>query len=248
MERIEKKLRAYARENAVRPDESTIEATLMNAKRSFYEGMEEREISYFEFFYEQVRFIKKKWWLLQFLLLFFLGRILSQEQDMEKIQRILGVCASLFVIMVVPELWKNRSSHSMEIEGASYFSLRQIYAARMLAFTVVDSLLLGMFTVAVSMTTAVSIAEMVIHFFLPMTVTCCICFRTLCGRFAATEYMACFLSLLWSAVWILLILENDIYQAVSVPAWIGILGMALLYLTYVVRKIASEYVNEAEFF
>ncbi|MDE7018996.1 MAG: hypothetical protein K2P65_15750 [Lachnospiraceae bacterium] len=248
LEQLEKRLLAYAKANVIRPDESMIEETLVNAKRSFYEGVAGRKNSYFEFFYEQVRFIEKKWWVLQFLILFFLGWILQQERGAKEIQRILAVCASLFVIMAVPELWKNRSSHSVEIEEASYFSLRQIYAARMLAFAMTDSLLLGAFTAIVSMTTAVSVAEIVIHFFLPMTVTCCICFRTLCGRFAGTEYMACFFSLLWSAVWTLLILNKDIYLTVSVPAWMGILCMAVLYLTYTVRKVIGEYAHETEIF
>mgnify|MGYP006990195710 CR=1 FL=1 len=49
-------------------------------------------------------------------------------------QRILGVVASLFIILIIPELWKNQTYQSMEIEATSYYSLRQIYAARMSLF------------------------------------------------------------------------------------------------------------------
>ena len=128
----------------------------------------------------------------------------------------------------------------MEIEGAAYFSTRQIYAARMLTFAVVDGLLLGGFTAVLSLTVKVMIGEVLIQFFLPMTVTCCICFRTLCSRYFASEYTACFLSLLWTAIWIQVVLNDRIYQAVSVPVWCGICGIAVLYLTYTVKRVIRE--------
>lgn len=36
----------------------------------------------------------------------------------------MGVASSLFVILMIPELWKNRSCGCMEIEAASCYSLR----------------------------------------------------------------------------------------------------------------------------
>lgn len=241
-----KRLKAYAAENLVRPDESKIEETLRAARRCFYEGAEGRTSSFWEFIYEQMGYIRKRWWILQFLALFFASWTLHGNKEPELVQRLLGVSASIFAVMVIPELWKNRSHHSMEIEGASYFSIRQIYAARMMAFMVVDCFFLSIFTCIVSLTTAVSIAEMIVQFFLPMTVTCCICFRTLCSRIHASEYMACFLSLVWTAVWTLLILDDRVYLMISIPVWVGICCAAVLYLTYAVRKVLRECAHESE--
>ena len=56
------------------------------------------------------------------------------EWEAVYIQRSMGVIASLFVILIIPELWKNRTFQCMEIEASSYYSLRQVYAARMLLF------------------------------------------------------------------------------------------------------------------
>ena len=50
----------------------------------------------------------------------------------------MGVVATLFVILIIPELWKNRSCECMEIEATSYYSLKQVYATRMLLFGVTD--------------------------------------------------------------------------------------------------------------
>ena len=221
------------------PDESKIKDIVVSARKSFYEGAERAHVSYFDFIYDQTRYIRKRWWGLQFMLLLFTGWF-AHGADSWGVQRLLGITASLFVIMVIPELWKNRSSDSLEIEGAAYFSIRQIYTARMLTFAVVDALLLGIFTAVLSLTTRVMSGEILIQFFLPMIVTCCICFRTLCSRYAASEYAACFLSLLWTAVWTQIVLNDNIYQAVSVPVWDGICGSAALYLTYIVKRVLRE--------
>ncbi|MCM1087026.1 MAG: hypothetical protein NC419_02640 [Muribaculaceae bacterium] len=249
MQDIEKRLRAYGRDRLDemvsgdgrdRLNESIIQKTVDESIRCFYESAGRKEVSYFEFLYEQMWYIRKKWWILQFVVLFLAGTLLQEMEDVLFVHRALGVLASLFVILAVPELWKSRSSNSIEIEGAAYFSLRQIYAARMLIFGVVDGIFLAFFTGVVSLTTTVGIMEMVVQFFLPMIVTCCICFRTLCGRYCSSEYMACFLSMLWTAVWMLFVLEDKIYLAVSEPVWIGICGAALLYLTYSVNRVMRE--------
>lgn len=237
MKLIEEHLQEYARSNFIRPDESKMRETLQSAKQSFYESAAQKEVSYLEFVYEQSRYIRKRWWMLQFLALFYAGWFLQWEKEPVFKQRLLSASASLFIIMMMPELWKNRSSNSVEIEGAARFSLRQIYTARMLTFTVVDIFFLTVFAGVIAMTTSVSIIDMIVQFFLPMTVTCCICFRTLCSRYASSEYIACFLSMLWSAIWMLLVLNDRIYQAVSIPVWIAVCCAALLYLTYLVKKV-----------
>ncbi len=244
MKSIEEHLQEYAQSNSVRPDESKIQETLQRAKQSFYESAAQKEVSYLEFIYEQTHYIRKKWWILQFFILFYTGWLLQRAKGAAYAQRPLGVSASLFVILLVPELWKNRTSHSVEIEGAACFSLRQIYAARMLAFIVVDSILLGVFAGVVTMTTPVSIKEMILQFFLPMAVTCCICFRGLCSRYAASEYTACLLSMLWSSIWMLLVANERVYLIISGPALIGICGVVVLYLTYLVKKVINGCICE----
>lgn len=240
MESIEKRLRAYGQDDYIKPDKSMVRKTIENARQCFYEEAENTEMSYLDFLYEQIHYIKKRWWVLQFFALFLTGWWIHELEDVMRIQRLMGISASLFVIMVIPEIWKSRSAHSLEIEGVSYFSLRQIYAAKMLIFAVVDSIFLCLFAGAVTMTTAVSIEEIVIQFFLPMIVTCCICLHTLRSRYEESEYMACFLSLLWSSAWVLLTLNDKVYQAISAPVWIGLCGVAFLFLTYSVRRVMKE--------
>ena len=246
MKSIEERLKEYGKIDLCGPDESKIKDTIVISKEKFYEGAEQREPYYFAFLYEQAAFIRKRWWVMQFLILFLTGWSARGSESGYYLQRLLGVSASLFVIMIIPEIWKSHSSHSVEIENAAYFSLRQVYAARMLLFAAVDGIFLTVFAGVLSLTKTVDIVELVIHFFLPMIVTCCICFRTLCSRYIASEYTACILSMLWSAVWILIILNDNIYNAVSRPVWLAVIGIAVLYLTYVVRRVMRKAEEDME--
>ena len=240
MKELDRRLRAYGLSSMPEPDESKIKDTIVNARKSYDEAVEKIQVTYFDFLYDQTRYIRKRWWSLQFFLLFLAGWYVRSVEDVWKIRSMFGIAAPLFVVMVIPELWKNRSANAMEVEGAACFSIRQIYSARLLAFAAVDGVFLSLFTAALSMTGKVIIWEMIVQFFLPMTVTCCICFRGLCGRRAVSEYTACVLSLLWAVVWMLVILNDNVYRTVSVPVWTGICGMAAAYLTYTVKRMLRE--------
>lgn len=237
---LDKRLRAYGRSSISEPNESKVKDTVVSAGKNFYEGMEKSCVSYFDFLFDQTRYIHKRWWILQFFVLVLAGWFAHEVKDVQWIQRMFGITSSLFGIMIIPEFWKNRSSNSMEVESAAYFSVRQIYSARLLAFAVVDGALLGLFATVLTMSGRVIVEEIVIQFFLPMMVTCCICFRCLSSHHMASEYAACFLSLLWTAVWIQIVLNDSVYQAVSAPIWVGVCGMTVIYLTYTVKRVLRE--------
>ena len=91
----------------------------------------------------------------------------------------MGTLAPLFVVLVLPELWKNRANGALEVECTAYYSLRQVYAARLVLFGLADlALLTGFFSVAL-LTGRATWEGLILHFLLPFLVTGCICLRTL---------------------------------------------------------------------
>ncbi|WP_343246294.1 hypothetical protein [Diplocloster hominis] len=244
---VEAKLREYKNNQPDLPiREHEIQRTLLIAEKAFFQSIQERTNSYFDFLFQQAAYLRKRWWVLQFIILVVLWRILYSAGSNYYVQRSMGVLASVFVILVIPELWKNRSSSSAEIEGTAFFSLRQIYSARMLLFGMVDAVLLSAFFGTVYLTVPITIEEILFQFFLPFNVTCCICFRTLCCKRIASEYFAVGLSLLWIAVWILIILKEPVYAALSGPVWAGLTGGSFLYLIYAVLRVLGRCRNDWE--
>lgn len=242
-QKLEQRLYACKARRTVPLEEEEIAKTLSRAKEAFYEGAKEYTMSRMEFLFHQMGYIKKWWWLCQGLVLVVLWRFLYLAGSDIYTRRIMGVLSAVFAILLVPELWKNRSSQSMEIEGTAYFSLRQVYVARMLLFAMADVLMLSVFLGVVSVTVQICIKELLFYFFLPFNVTCCICFRLLYSRWVNSEYLAVALSLLWSVVWGGIVLKEAVYSAVMVPIWWGILLASAAYMLFTVYQMIRKCEN-----
>ena len=233
---FERKLNDYKDTMKLIPDEQRIEETIKMSIDAFCSVEQERLLTYWGFLWGQFKLIRKRWWFFQFLILFGLWVSMPSLQSGQSMQRIMGIMASLFVILIIPELWKNQTYHSMEIEGTSYYSLRQIYAARMLLFGVVDIGLITLFCGCSSVIWNVTFSQLVVQFVLPMVVTACICFRILCSKYPYGEIFAVTMCILWSAVWVLVVLNEMIYALVAFPLWLAILGIALVFLVFTIYR------------
>ena len=216
--------------------EKKLQETIQKSKEVFMESEAENFISRTEFLYQQFKYIHKRWWILQGMILYLLWLILQMTESNFYEQRGMGIAASLFAILLLPELWKNRNVNALEIESVSYYSLRQIYSARIFAFALVDFLLLGAFTLPIVLTGRLLVEEMMIQFFLPFLVTCCICFRVLSSNKTGSQMFAFFLCFFWCAIWTQIVLSEKIYGAVSLPVWLVMTIVAAFYLGYCICK------------
>ena len=45
--------------------------------------------------------------------------------------------------------------------------------------------------------------------------------------------------LAWTAVWVLLILSDQVYRMISLPMWLGMLLLATVYFLYAIRKLQN---------
>lgn len=236
---FERKLNDYKETIKIIPNEQRIEETIRKSIDVFCAVEQERLLSYWSFLWVQFKLIRKRWWIFQFLLLFALWISLPSIQNEQSMQRTMGIIASLFVILIIPELWKNQTYRSMEIEGTSYYSLRQIYAARMLLFGIVDVVLITLFCGLSSVVWNVAFSQLVVQFILPMVITSCICFRILCSKYPYGETFAVMMCILCSAVWVFIVLNEMIYTLIAFPLWFAILGIALVFLMFTVYRTIS---------
>lgn len=239
-------IKIYKQVIQIKPHEEKIQETILKSKNAFLMAEQEKILSYCEFLWIQLKVIKKKWWILQILILSALWLALVSVNDEIYIQRGMGVVATLFVILVIPELWKNRSCSCMEIEAASYYSLKQVYAARMLLFGITDLFLVALFLGMASTRLHFELLELMIHFLFPLCVTACICFGILCSRYFFSETVAIILCILWSTVWLFIVLNESIYPVIAVPVWFGLLGVAILFLIFTIYRILKSCDNYLE--
>lgn len=213
-------------------DEEKIAKTISLSKAAFYRSEAATPLSRFDFLIQQSRYIGKRWWLLQGLLLALVLLLLHASKTPMYLQKCLGVTAPLFVVLALPELWKNRSSGAMEVECAAYYSLRQIYAARLTLFMGVDFLLISLFLLGVSCLGRLTVWEILISFVLPFNVSCCICFSCLYRAKASSQLLSVLLCMVWTFLWSQIVLTEGIYAAVSPLVWVGMLALSSLFLFY----------------
>ena len=74
----------------------------------------------------------------------------------------------------------------------------------------------------------------------PLSITACICFGILCSKYCFSETAAIILCIIWSAVWLFIILNESLYKIVAVPIWFTLLGFAILFLVFAVCRILKS--------
>lgn len=237
---LEEKIGRYREMIQIKPQEDKIQETICRSKNAFFMAEQEKMLFYHEFLWVQLNVIQKRWWILQFLVLMALWAALTSIQDEIYITRSMDVAASLFVILIIPELWKNRSCECMEIEASSYYSLKQVYAARMLLFGMVDIFFITLFLGTVSIGLHFELLELIIQFLFPLCITACICFGILCSKRFFSETVAVILCMAWSAVWLFIVLNESIYIMITIPIWLALLGLAAFFLAFTVYRILKN--------
>lgn len=231
------KIKKYRKSIQVEASEEKIQETIRKSKTAFFMAEQERMLSYHDFLWTQLRVMQKRWWVLQVMILVALWIALSSVQDEVYLKRSMGVVAALFVILIIPELWKNRSCECMEIEAVSYYSLKQVYAARMLLFGVTDIFFITFFLGAASAGLHYAVSDLVVQFLFPLCVTACICFGILCSKHSFSETVAIALCVIWSAAWFFIVLNENLYVMVTVPIWSALLGLAILFIAFAIYRI-----------
>ena len=230
------KIKKYRESIQVEASEEKIQETICKSKNAFFMAEQERMLSYHDFLWTQLRVIQKRWWVLQFMILVALWIALSSIHDEIYLKRSMGVVATLFVILIIPELWKNRSCECMEIEAASYYSLKQVYATRMLLFGITDIFFITVFLEVASAGLHYELSELVVQFLFPLCVTSGICFGILCSKYSFSETVAIILCVIWSAVWLFVVLNEN----VTIPVWLALLGATILFLILTVCRILKN--------
>lgn len=237
MRESEKKLRRGCWKNIpVFCDPEKVRETTAVSRKAFCEQESLRYLTEWEFIYVQGTYIRKRWWVIQGMLLLAVWGSLALSGSGTSAQRSLGVAAPLFVMLIIPELWKNRRSNAVEVEGAALYSIRQICGARLILFGMVDLVLLSMFFLGVWSTGKLSLQDFMIQFLVPFDVAGCVCFRLLYSRRAGSERFALLGCMAWTLVWQQLVLSDAFYSAVSMPVWGALLGVSALYLVYWIKK------------
>ena len=167
--------------------------------------------------------------MLQAMLLVLVFLIMPSLKDTTYFMRMLGVASVFFIVMIIPEFWRNKESNSCQIEVTCLFSLRQIYSARIFLIGIVDIVMLTIFLTVACINMKMQFTDLLVQFLFPMVIAAGICFAMLnCSLLnEATSIVGCFL---WGGIWWGITMNNAIYGNIVVPIWIMLFVFAICFL------------------
>lgn len=227
-----KQRKAFLENPEILPREEKIQHTVKIAMADLALSQAQEPINLWEFLCFQSRYIHKIWWLLQALLLVVVYGAVRELREPVLIRKTLGVGAPLFIVLVIPELWRNQSSHAVDVESATMYTLRQLYAARLTLFAGVDLVLLTIFCFGAASCMVLTPWELITEFVLPVNVTACICLTCLYLPRGNHQGLPITLCLAFAAIWKEIVSSEPLYAAVTIPAWAGMLGVSFFYMVY----------------
>lgn len=240
MNKVEQQL-MYIKEKESYPEinEERLLRTIERSKRVVINQENQNRMTYIEFIFSQIKYINKWWWLVQSVILAVTWYTLYQLRESSVVYRKAGVLIPLFVIAVIPELWKNIRYQAMEVEHASFYTLRQLYASRFITFGIVDLILLTIFFSLSAATLELPVMFFIIHFMVPLNITCCICFTMFCWRRGSSETIALLLCMVWNVIWYQMVGNDALFNQISTPIWIGIVVTSGVYGMISIWRILS---------
>ena len=236
---LEKMMQNYKTEAKVIPREEKILETIQKSKEIMMEVQSEHTMSYGAFLFSQFRLIRKRWWMLQAALLIVTFFLMNYLDDSEYFMRTIGTSSVFFIVMIIPEFWRNKESDSLQIEATCLYSLRQIYSARVFLIGVADVFMITLFMLVCCVGMRMHFMDILVQFLFPMVVAAGICFAMLNSR-ALNEAASMFGCFLWSVIWWVVTMNDFIYTKITFPVWSILFGLANCFLIGAVYKVVHD--------
>lgn len=225
-------------------DEKKLLETIDAAKKEYHRQMLLEPMSGLEFLFEQMLSLSKRYWLMQLVVFFAaaisLGFLNSYEGMNDKKITYCAIYAPMLIIFSIPELWKNVSAKTYEIENSTYFNLNKIYLSRIVLVGMLDLILATILTVITVKTGGFSPYEAIIYFFVPFNFNSCICFSLLCIRRISSELVAASGCIGGGVFWYVLVNDYHVYELLQTKTWCVLLILSLVYIIFSCKRFVES--------
>lgn len=240
IDRVLRRAASEYREGSEKINNDKMSETILLAQKIAASQCITERLSYFDFMLLQMRLIKRQWWALQGIVLFLAWAGLVCMGTSWYTQRGMSIVATLFVILAIPELWKNRETKSIEIEEASYYNLRHVYGAKMLSFGLVDVVFLSIFGIITINTQDYLITDFLKQFILPIMISTILCLVALSFGRKLSELFTAMLCMAVDAVWIAVAMNDTVYDMISPAIWIVMFLAGSIIITILIYNLMRE--------
>lgn len=192
-------------------NKSHLQHTLLSAHREILAKQPDKHIAFCNFLILQIRFIARKIWLLQGLVLVILSFILTflfKANIYDKHHIAIQLCSLSIVILMTSVPLIQRSIHYQmhECESASYFSTVRLLMAKLLIIGIGDIIMLSVLLLITICSTYLNIGSALLYLILPFLLTL-YCYLYLLAHIPAKWFSSCCIGLC-SLLYLCIVLLN----------------------------------------
>ncbi|MEG1059695.1 MAG: hypothetical protein RSE57_05965 [Clostridia bacterium] len=171
--------------NVPPPKASGIQDTIVKVRKVVNET-QYKGLTFWEFYFQQFGFIRKKVWVIQFLILLFCGlRLYSYPASMQVINLISSISPLIF-ISGVREISRNYTYGTVELELSTQYTLNQVMISRISILGLMNILSITVLVAFVGAKTSLHTYAVFLYICVPFMVTCFGCLWIL-NRFKNKE-------------------------------------------------------------
>lgn len=234
--KTEELLREAFKKQIFEPPRGAADKAVQTAKEVFLISEKKKKLSFAGFVMMQIQIMQKRWWMLQGVLLLLAGEWIRVSGDVSYVHRGFSIVAALFVIFIVPELWKNKENRSVEVEEASFFDLRRVYAAKLIAFGSVDTFFLTVFCIMTVRIHDVVFSDLLKQFIFPVMIAAAICLMAFSHTGIFNEVTIMLICLGANIIWMLVAVNETVYSHITPLIWAGLFGICICLIVYCLCK------------
>lgn len=222
-------------------DSSALEKTIKTIHELTLNNTDKR-MNNKDFFISQIGFIRKRTWIMQFLILCTICILLfSTSTDSNSFYNtlsLISIASPLFVLTNIEELTKVYNSSILEIEFSTKNTLHKIIATRMLIFGISDLLFMIIILVSAKQIIDVNILYIIIYTLVPFNLMCIGCMEIINrNKGKHTNYYCMIYGI--SLVLLIVTLSNfrdNLYQFEAINQWLIVFLVTAITLIYEIRK------------
>lgn len=151
------------------PDSNNIQDTIVKVRQIVSET-QHNDLTFWQFYFQQFGFIRKKVWLIQFIILLFSTFKLYQSESTQVINLISSI-APLIFLSGITELSRTHTYGTMEIELSTQYTLKEILMSRISILGLINILSISILSIIVRTNTSLPLYTAFIYICVPFMLT-----------------------------------------------------------------------------
>lgn len=153
------------------PNPDRIQDTIMKVRQAVNET-QPSGLTFWEFYFQQFGFIRKKVWFIQFAILLFCGLALYNHPESMQVINLISAVAPLVFLSGVTELSRTYTYGTIEIELSTQYTLSQVMMTRISILGLMDILCITILCTIFGPNTSLQPYAVFLYICVPFMVTC----------------------------------------------------------------------------